>query len=53
MVDGELVAFSYGRTDFARLQQGMEPAGHRDIEASGVAVIYYVFDLLRLDGAEP
>ncbi|MEU9286194.1 non-homologous end-joining DNA ligase [Streptomyces sp. NPDC048275] len=51
-VDGELVAFSHGRTDFARLQQRMGLSRRRDIEASGVAVTYYVFDLLRLEGAD-
>jgi DNA ligase D-like protein (predicted ligase) len=40
-VDGEIVAFDRGRTSFARLAQ----RGHRK-----VAVFYYVFDLLWLDG---
>jgi bifunctional non-homologous end joining protein LigD len=40
-VDGEIVAFDRGRTSFARLAQ----RGHRT-----VAVFYYVFDLLWLDG---
>lgn len=52
VVDGEVVAFSGGRTDFARLQRRMGLTRLRDIEASGVAVTYYVFDLLRLDGAD-
>jgi bifunctional non-homologous end joining protein LigD len=51
-IDGEVVAFSHGRTDFARLQQRMGLTKRRDIEASGVAVTYYVFDLLRLEGAD-
>lgn len=51
-VDGEMVAFSRGRTDFARLQQRMGLTRRQDIEASGVAVTYYVFDLLRLDGQD-
>ncbi|MEU9157603.1 non-homologous end-joining DNA ligase [Streptomyces sp. NPDC048417] len=51
-IDGEIVAFSQGRTDFARLQQRMGLTRRRDIEASGVAVTYYVFDLLRLEGAD-
>ncbi|MEV0643123.1 non-homologous end-joining DNA ligase [Streptomyces sp. NPDC050619] len=51
-VDGEIVAFSHGRTDFARLQQRMGLTRPRDIEASGVAVTYYVFDLLRLEGQD-
>jgi bifunctional non-homologous end joining protein LigD len=40
-VDGEIVAFDRGQTSFARLAQ----RGHR-----AVAVFYYVFDLLWLDG---
>jgi bifunctional non-homologous end joining protein LigD len=40
-VDGEVVAFDRGQTSFARLAQ----RGHRP-----VAVFYYVFDLLWLDG---
>ena len=51
-VDGEVVAFSQGRTEFARLQQRMGLTRRRDIEASGVAVTYYVFDLLRLEAAD-
>ncbi|MEU6257066.1 non-homologous end-joining DNA ligase [Streptomyces sp. NPDC047043] len=51
-VDGEVVAFTRGRTDFARLQQRMGLTRRQDVEASGVAVTYYVFDLLRLEGAD-
>jgi bifunctional non-homologous end joining protein LigD len=40
-VDGEVVAFDRGQTSFARLAQ----RGHHK-----VAVFYYVFDLLWLDG---
>ncbi|MFI9808792.1 non-homologous end-joining DNA ligase [Streptomyces sp. NPDC052301] len=51
-VDGEVVAFTEGRTDLARLQRRMGLTRRRDIEASGVAVTYYVFDLLRLEGTD-
>jgi bifunctional non-homologous end joining protein LigD len=51
-VDGEIVAFEHGRTDFSLLQQRMGLTRRRDIEASGVAVTYYLFDLLRLEGAD-
>ncbi|MFE2378781.1 non-homologous end-joining DNA ligase [Streptomyces sp. NPDC059398] len=51
-VDGEIVAFAHGRTDFARLQQRMQLTDPRRARASGVAVTYYVFDLLRLDGID-
>lgn len=51
-VDGEVVAFAHGRTDFSRLQQRMQLTDPRRARASGVAVTYYVFDLLRLDGID-
>ncbi|MFI1731514.1 non-homologous end-joining DNA ligase [Streptomyces acidicola] len=51
-IDGEIVAFSHGRTDFSRLQQRMGLTRRRDVEASPVVVTYYVFDLLRLDGTD-
>ncbi|WP_406141868.1 non-homologous end-joining DNA ligase [Streptomyces sp. NBC_01089] len=51
-LDGEIVAFAHGRTDFARLQQRMQLTDPRRALASGVAVTYYVFDLLRLDGVD-
>ncbi|MFJ8825164.1 non-homologous end-joining DNA ligase [Streptomyces sp. NPDC102467] len=51
-VDGEIVAYAHGRTDFGRLQQRMGLTRRADVEASKVAVTYYVFDLLRLDGAD-
>lgn len=51
-VDGEIVAQSRGRTDFARLQKRMGLTRPADVAASKVAVTYYVFDLLRLDGID-
>jgi len=42
-IDGEIVAFDRGRTSFARLAD----RGHRP-----VAVFYYAFDLLWLDGLD-
>ncbi|GAA3822853.1 non-homologous end-joining DNA ligase [Streptomyces phyllanthi] len=51
-IDGEIVAYSHGRTDFSLLQQRMGLTRRRDVEASPVAVTYHVFDLLRLDGAD-
>ncbi|GHA58584.1 ATP-dependent DNA ligase [Streptomyces tauricus] len=51
-VDGEIVAFTHGRTDFGRLQQRMGLTRHRDVEASAVDVTYCLFDLLRLEGAD-
>lgn len=50
VVDGEVVALTGGRTSFGRLQRRMQLTDARRARASGVAVTYYVFDLLRLDG---
>lgn len=50
IVDGEVVGFAGRQTSFSRLQQRMQL---RDPEAAlhtGVAVYYYLFDLLYLDG---
>jgi bifunctional non-homologous end joining protein LigD len=50
VVDGEVVAFEGRRTSFARLQQRLgitDPAAARH---SPVAVYFYLFDLLHLDG---
>jgi bifunctional non-homologous end joining protein LigD len=52
LLDGEIVAFVGGRTSFERLQQRL---GIRDPERarrSGVAVYYYLFDILELDGED-
>ncbi|QFR98155.1 ATP-dependent DNA ligase [Streptomyces tsukubensis] len=51
-VDGEIVAYADGRTDFATLQQRMRLTDARRALASPVAVTYHLFDLLRLDGAD-
>ncbi|MFH8983360.1 non-homologous end-joining DNA ligase [Streptomyces varsoviensis] len=50
VVDGEMVAFSGTRTSFARLQQRMGIHDAARARRSPVAVVYYVFDLLHLDG---
>ena len=50
VLDGEVVAFRGGHTSFERLQGRLgitDPAAAR---ATGIAVHYYVFDLLHLDG---
>ncbi|MYY09244.1 ATP-dependent DNA ligase [Streptomyces sp. SID4919] len=51
-VDGEIVAFTHGRTDFGLLQRRMGLTRAAEVAASGVAVTYCVFDVLRLDGAD-
>jgi DNA ligase D-like protein (predicted ligase) len=50
VVDGEVVAFERGRTSFARLQQRLGITDPDLARRSPVAVFYYVFDLLHLDG---
>lgn len=50
VVDGEVVAFERGRTSFARLQQRIGITDPARARRSPVAVTYYVFDLLHLDG---
>jgi DNA ligase D-like protein (predicted ligase) len=50
VVDGEVVAFERGRTSFARLQQRLGITDPVAARRSPVAVHYYVFDLLHLDG---
>jgi bifunctional non-homologous end joining protein LigD len=51
-VDGEIVAFRDGRTDFAQLQQRMGLTNPRQVAASKVTVFYYLFDVLALDGQD-
>ena len=50
LVDGEIVAFDRGQTSFSRLQARIHLRDPRRIAATGVAVYFYVFDLLRCDG---
>jgi bifunctional non-homologous end joining protein LigD len=50
VVDGEIVAFEDGRTSFARLQRRMQARDPEAARRSGIAVFYYVFDLLHLAG---
>lgn len=51
-VDGEVVAFEGDVTSFSRLQQRMQKRDPEEARQSGVAVFYYVFDILNLDGYE-
>jgi bifunctional non-homologous end joining protein LigD len=50
VVDGEVVAFEDGRTSFARLQQRIGITDPWLAHRSPVAVYYYLFDLLYIDG---
>jgi bifunctional non-homologous end joining protein LigD len=53
ILDGEVVALDEeGRASFSLMQQrtGFRPGGRRAAEKADVAVLYYAFDLLYLDG---
>src|SRR4051812_25988250 len=52
VLDGEIVAFAGRRTSFERLQGRLGITDPDRARASGVAVFYYVFDLLELDGRD-
>ncbi|MFO7777266.1 MAG: non-homologous end-joining DNA ligase [Nitriliruptoraceae bacterium] len=50
VLDGEVVAFDGARTSFSKLQSRLQISDPDEARASDVAVFYYVFDLLHLDG---
>lgn len=50
VVDGEIVAFEGGVTSFARLQQRLKITDPEKARRSGVAVSFYLFDVLHLQG---
>lgn len=53
ILDGEVVALdAQGRASFSLMQQrtGFRPGGRRTVAKADVPVLYYVFDLLYLDG---
>jgi bifunctional non-homologous end joining protein LigD len=50
IVDGEIVAFEGNITSFSRLQQRMHIQDRDQAKQSDVAVFYYIFDLLYVDG---
>jgi DNA ligase D-like protein (predicted ligase) len=52
VVDGEIVAFEGRRTSFAKLQGRLGVTDPDEARSSGIAVFYYLFDLLHLDGYE-
>ena len=52
VLDGEVVAFEGRRTSFARLQGRIGITDPKVATASGIAVFYYIFDLLHLDGKD-
>ena len=48
--DGEIVAFDGDQTSFAMLQKRIHQTNPVLVRSSGVAVFYYVFDMLSWDG---
>ena len=50
IIDGEIVAFDGNVTSFERLQQRMQIKDPDEARRTGVAVCYYVFDIVHLDG---
>jgi bifunctional non-homologous end joining protein LigD len=50
IVDGEIVAFEKGVTSFSRLQRRMQIQDPNKARKTNIAVYYYLFDLLYLDG---
>ena len=52
VVDGEIVAFEGRRTSFARLQGRLGITDPDEARGSGIPVVYYLFDLLHLDGKD-
>ncbi|GAA2346926.1 non-homologous end-joining DNA ligase [Saccharopolyspora halophila] len=52
VIDGEVVAFHGDRTSFARLQQRMHLTDAAAARRTGVAVQYYVFDLIAFGGVD-
>jgi len=50
VVDGEIVAFSGGVTSFERLAGRMHLVSDDPVSDTGVAVYYYLFDIVHLNG---
>jgi DNA ligase D-like protein (predicted ligase) len=50
LIDGEVVAFVGHKTSFARLQGRLGITDPDKARATGIAVYYYVFDVLHADG---
>ncbi len=50
VLDGEVVAFEHGRTSFHRLQGRMQIRDPDAARRSGIAIFYYLFDVLHAGG---
>ncbi len=49
ILDGEVVAFKGNNTSFEKLQQRMQLRDKQEAMHTGIAVYYYIFDILYLD----
>lgn len=52
VVDGEIVAFDGSVTSFSKLQPRMQVQDPDEARSSGVAVYFYLFDMLESDGQD-
>lgn len=52
VLDGEVIAFDGRRTSFERLQGRLGLSDPDEARATGIAVYYYVFDVLYVDGRD-
>lgn len=52
VLDGEVVAFEGRHTSFQRLQGRMQVKDPDEARASSIAVYFYLFDVLHLEGSE-
>jgi bifunctional non-homologous end joining protein LigD len=52
VIDGEVVAFEGSRTSFSRLQPRIHLSSAAKARRTGIAVYFYVFDVLRADGED-
>lgn len=50
VLDGEIVAFEHGRTSFHRLQGRMQLTDPEAARRTGIAIHYYLFDILDIAG---
>ncbi len=52
VIDGEVVAFEGSRTSFSRLQPRIHLGSAEQARRTGIAVYFYVFDVLEIDGED-
>lgn len=52
LIDGEVVAFDGEQTSFGRLQRRMHLTSSSQARATGVPIVYYVFDVVAFGGVD-